>query len=507
MKKIIWISGAILVCVLTALLVVPHFIDLGIFKGTYLPLIEESLHRRIDVDEVRLRLVPTPSIRLSNLKVSDSPAFPGNTFFAARQLQLQLKFWPLLRGRFEITEFVLEKPVVNLLKKPDGSFNYADLADKKVALGRTRDGKKKAGAAKPQETVAIPLIIPSRMRVLDGQLNFQPVGQKAVSIKGIDLSLQDFSGDHPFPYRASFSYPGLKAIALEGMLNYQEERSTLQLNETRLKVQDLVLPVEGNISNLSTVPRLNLSLGGDRVDAKPIFQILSLFALAPRDAEVSGPIGLRITMTGPSHTPVTQVHGQFKGVKVQDKRTLKGTLSGEVFVKLLLGSGSSFVRTLQGNGNLVARDGQLTNVDLIHKVQRVTGFIGLSEDERRQATTFKTLEASFVLADGFADFKRIYLVNPQIEVNGNGTMSLERPRLNMAVETTLSEQASTRVGKARAATLFKNSQGQVVVPLKITGPVESPSVDLDTSKLLQHGSGQGMEKGLGSFFKQLFRKR
>ena len=324
MKKLIWISGTILIGLVAAVLVVPHFIDLGIFKRSYLPLVEEILRRRIDVGEVRLSLVPTPSIRLSNLKVSDSPAFPGNTFFAAEQLQLRLKFWPLLQGRFEVTEFVLEKPVINLRKRPDGTFNYPDLADKKGSLDRARESRKRASASKPQESAVMPLIVPSRMRVRDGQLNFQTLGQKRFTINGIDLSLQEFSVDRPFPYRASFSLPGLKPIALEGMLDYQEGQSTLRLNETRLKVQDLVLPVEGNISNLSTVPSLNLSLGGDRLDAKPIFQILSAFALAPSDTEVSGPMGLRITMTGPSHSLVTQVRGQLKDVKVQNKRVVEG---------------------------------------------------------------------------------------------------------------------------------------------------------------------------------------
>ena len=507
MKKIIWISGTILIGLVAAVLVVPHFIDLGIFKRSYLPLVEEILRRRIDVGEVRLNLVPAPSIRLSNLKVSDSPAFPGNTFFAAEQLQLRLKFWPLLRGRFEVTEFVLEKPVVNLLKRPDGAFNYSDLADKKGSLDRARESKKRAYASKPQESAAMPLIVPNRMRVRDGQLNFQTVGQKPVKINGIDLSLQEFSSDRPFPYRASFSFPGLKPIALEGMLDYQEDQSTLRLNETRLKVQELVLPVEGSISNLSTMPSLNLSLGGDRIDAKPIFQILSAFALAPSDTEVSGPMGLHISMTGPSHSLVTQVRGQFKDVKVQGKRVLKGTLSGEVFLKLPLGGGASAARRLQGNGNLVARNGELTNVDLINKVQRVTGRIGLSRDERRQATTFKTLEAAFVVADGFADFKRIYLINPQIEVNGSGTMTLERPSLNIAMDAVLSAQASARAGKGKTATFFKDSQGRIVLPLKITGSVERPSVDLDSSKMLQRGSGQAVEKGFGTFFRQLFRNR
>ena len=111
------------------------------------------------------------------------------------------------------------------------------------------------------------------------------------------------------------------------------------------------------------------------------------------------------------------------------------------------------------------------------------------------------------MADSFVDFKRIYLINPQVEMNGSGTMTLERPSLNIAMEAVLSAQASARAGKGKTATFFKDSQGRIVVPLKITGPVESASVDLDSSKMLQRGSGQVVEKGFGTFFKQLFRKR
>ena len=95
-------------------------------------------------------------------------------------------------------------------------------------------------------------------------------------------------------------------------------------------------------------------------------------------------MGLRVTMTGPLHSLVTQARGQFKDAKVHSKRALKGTLSGEIFIKLPLSSGVTAVRRLQGNGNLVARDGEQTNVDLINKVQRVTGLIGLSPSERRE---------------------------------------------------------------------------------------------------------------------------
>jgi AsmA protein len=505
MKKALWIGAAVFIFLLAAILVAPAFVDLAVFKRTYLPLIEDALHRRVDVGEVRLGLIPAPSIRLANLKVADSPAFPGNTFFAARQIELRLKFWPLIRGRFEVTEFILEKPVINLLRQPDGTFNYSDLTGKKSPLAKNADAKRKRSEARTQEPVAAPFLVPTRMRINDGQLNLETKGQKPLRINGIDLSLQEFADDRPFPYRLSFSYPGLKTISLEGLLSYQDEQATLKLKENRLKVQDLVLPVEGSVTHLSTVPRVNLSLSSDPVDAKPVFQILSVFGLAPSDTAVSGPMGLRLTVSGPSNNLSTEIRGQFKDVRVEGKRALRGNLSGNVFIKLPLGGGA-VTRRLQGNGRVVARDGELTNVDLIKKIQRVTGMIGLSKEQGREATTFKTLETDFVVGDGLAVFERLYLMNPQMEVTGGGTLTLDQPALKIAIETTLSPQASVRAAGGRATTFFKDNQGRIVVPLKITGPVENPAVNLDTEKLAQRGMTRSLEKGAGSFFQRFFRK-
>ena len=503
-KKAAWIGLGVFGFLLALILVVPQFVDLGLFKRTYLPLLEDVLNRRIDVGEVHLNLVPTPSIRMSKLKVSDSTAFVDNTFFTAEQVQLKLRFWPLLRGRFEVTELVLEKPIFNLLKQADGSFNYSDIGSKKTPANNRREVKKKTDGAKSLD--APPLALPNRVRINDGQLNLITKGLTPVNIKGIDLSFQEFSETAPFPFRVAFNYPGLKTVALEGEINYQEEKALIELKNNRLKIQDLTFPVQGSVSNLSTTPRVNLNLAADKVDAKTIFQILSVFGLAPRDTEISGPMGLIMTVTGPSNALVTQVRGLFRDVKVHGKRALKGTLNGEVNIRLPLGGGA-VSRRLQGNGKLVARDGELTNVDLIKKIQRVTGMIGLSKDGQREATTFKTMEAEFIVGGGYADFSRLYLINPQMEVNGKGTMTIDQPTLNITLETTLSSQASARAGRGRATTFLKDNQGRVVVPLRVTGPVENPAVNLNSEKLAETAVPKAIEKNFSSFFKGLFRGR
>ena len=94
------------------------------------------------------------------------------------------------------------------MKQPDGSFNYADIATRRSPVGSRRDIKKKIDTTKGAEAAALPLIIPGRMRIQNGQVNIVTQGQTPVNIKGIDLALQEFSSEQPFPFRASFEYPG-----------------------------------------------------------------------------------------------------------------------------------------------------------------------------------------------------------------------------------------------------------------------------------------------------------
>jgi AsmA protein len=505
MKVAIWLAAAVVVLGVTALLVVPAFVDLEIFRQTYLPLVEEALNRRIRVGEVRLSLLPTPSIRLSDLAVADGPAFPDNTFFVARQLRLRLKLWPLLLGRFEVAEFVVNQPVINLLKQADGTFNYADLAGKNLPIAKKAGRKVKPAASKTQEPVVMPFVLPGRMRINDGALNVTTQGQRPVRIDGIQLSLTEFAGDEPFSYRASFNYPGLKKISVEGQLSYQPEQAILTLKDNHLKVQEIDLPLAGTITHLSSVPRVHLTAVSDKVEADAIAGVLSAFGLLPRDTQFSGPVALQVAIEGLSSSPAAEVRGQLKDVDVHGKRTMKGHLSGELFIKIPFGRGS-LIRRLEGSGRLAARDGELTNPNLVARIQRVSATIGLSKAQGREATTFKTLQAIFTVSNGSADFSRLYWINPQMEANGTGTMTLEQPTLNLAVETTLSRQLATRAPKAKAVNLFKDSQGRVVVPLRLSGPLESPVVNLDTEKIAQKGLTGSQEKNFSALVKQLFRR-
>src|SRR3989338_980460 len=493
MKKIFPIGLALLALIAIAVLTLPPLVDLASYKSRYLPLVEDALQRKVDVGEVRFRIFPTPSVRISGLNVSDSPAFSQGPFFTAQQIRLKLKLWPLLRGEFRVDELILEKPAINLRQQPDGTFNFADIGKKKGTA------KKKEAPTKSQEPAKFSEMIPARLGIERGEVTIQTMGQKALTIRGVEISLEDFSLDRPFPYRVSLSLPGLKSIALEGRLRYEASQATLQLTENHLKAQEADFAVNGTVTDLSGVPRVNLTLANEGFETKPIFQLLTAAALTPKELEVSGPMGLQVALTGPSHNLALAVDAHLKELKINDSRAFHGILGGEILLSLPLGGDAPMSHNLSGNGKLVAKDGRLTGVDLVSKIQLLTGLIGLPKEQSSGATTFKTLEAEFRLGGGIGDIQRLFLSSPLMEAVGGGKMSLAAPSLDLGIEVALAPDVSARVGGGKVVTFFKDSQSRIVVPLKITGPISTPSVSLDTSKVIQ--------KGIGQFFERFFKRK
>jgi hypothetical protein len=265
--------------------------------------------------------------------------------------------------------------------------------------------------------------------------------------------------------------------------------------------------VNGSIGSLTTVPQINLSVSNETFETKSIFKLLSKAGVMPRGLEISGPMGLRFDARGSSNNLRSSVSAELKGLHVNDPRAFKGTVLGKIQASLPSGANAPALQLLHGNGKVTAQDGVLTNVDFVSKIQLLTGLAGMPQDQSRGATTFKTLESEFTLANGVAEFTRLLLVSPLMEARGGGKMTLTSPSLDLSVEAALSPEISARAGSGKGSVFFKDEQGRIVIPLRIKGPAEKPSVDLDKEKLVRKGLGQFLEKGQGEFLERFFRKR
>jgi AsmA protein len=504
MKTALKIAAIVLLLVVAAVLLLPPFIDLGRYKDRYLPLVEEALQRKVDVGEVRLRILPAPAIRISRVNVSDDPAFSHKTFFSAEQASLRLRLGPLFRGRFQIDEFTLERPVVNLVQRRDGTFNFASLGKG----AKEKERKKAPGPEKDSEgrPARLAELVPSRIRLEDGAVVFQNREGKTFQLHDVDLSLEGFSPGRLFSYRVAVGLPEVKPIVLEGLATYSESEASLTLKESRLNVQGVDFTVNGAITRLDQAPAVSLTLANGAFEMKPIAQLLSQAGAFPKRLELAGPVGLEVSLRGPFDRMISSVNLELRTLQANDPEAFKGLLTGKIKAIASLNGKVPVSQSLQGNGTMAAKDGELTNVDLLSRIRLITGLIGIPDDQSRGATTFKSLESDFTLGGGMAQFQRLWLVNPLLEARGRGNMTLASPSLDLSIEVALSPEVSARAGGGQAATFFKDDKGRIVVPLRIRGPANKPSVDLDKEALVRKGVGRFLERGKGEILERLFKR-
>jgi AsmA protein len=475
-KRALAIAGSVAVLLAILLVAIPPLVDLGAYKARFLPFAEHALGRKVDVGEVRLRVWPAPSIRLADLRVADNPAFSREPFFTARALSLRLKLAALLRGRLEVEEFILENPVFHLVKRADGAFNFGDLGKDKTAA-----------AAKVRRAPRAPRFFPSRVRVEGGVMSLRAPGRNPLEIDGIELQLDDFAAGRPFRYRAAFKAPGLDPVAIAGAMIYDEAAATLSFRDSILKTEGVEFELAGVISGLSRTPEFNVSIANDGFEIKPLVERLKKRGTLARETAVSGVAGLRLRLRGRSNNILAELDARPKSVEIEEPGSFKGIVAGDVALAAPLAGDQPLLGRLHGAGRLTARDGALTNVDLVKQIEQVAGGAAVGKPQSG-ATTFRLVTSDFTLSGAVAELSRIGLESPMMDARGRGTLYVETRTVAITLQAALTPALSARLVSARRAAFSTDGRGRMLVPLRINGPVTRPSVNVEAPKVVARRS-------------------
>jgi uncharacterized protein involved in outer membrane biogenesis len=125
--------------VLVVLIVILYFVATsGAFiKGVILPRVGKAAHADIAVSE--LSVSPWSEVEIKGLKVTPEGKEP---LLEAQLVRARYSLWDILHGKIVVSEVTLDSPVVNFVKKADGTSNLDPLL------------QKKSGEAKPASTAA-----------------------------------------------------------------------------------------------------------------------------------------------------------------------------------------------------------------------------------------------------------------------------------------------------------------------------------------------------------------
>ena len=141
------------------LLLVVAFFPWNRLRGPLSRTLSADLNRQVSIGALDGSLFGHPHIRVSGFAISNPAWAGGGQMVSIQRIDLQLRFWPLLRGAIVLPKVALLRPVVRLYRAGDGRANW-------VFSGNPQSDKAKREANQPP---SLPLV--HRLVIESGRLS------------------------------------------------------------------------------------------------------------------------------------------------------------------------------------------------------------------------------------------------------------------------------------------------------------------------------------------------
>src|SRR5262249_3116817 len=218
MKKLGVTLLVVIVLLVAAALIVPHFIDVNHYHARIQNELQKRLGRDVSLGEMKLKLLP-PAFEVDNAVIGEDKSFDSTRPFAqAEKLAVSVQLWPLLRKELEVNSLELVRPHIEMIRNGEGVWNFASLGQEPKAEPAT----KTPNAQQPNENAKKPVgqLTLANLTITDGQVAItdQQRHQSRAVYDHIDASVNDFAPDKQFTLKVAAHLPGQgkQTINLEG---------------------------------------------------------------------------------------------------------------------------------------------------------------------------------------------------------------------------------------------------------------------------------------------------
>lgn len=173
------------------------------------------------------------------------------------------------------------------------------------------------------------------------------------------------------------------------------------------------------------------------------------------------------------------------------KQTLYGLLNSNVNATFSSTSANAIARSLNGQLGINLTNGKLMNVDLLHELASVGKFLGSSAvpAASRGFTNVAQLSGNFNVRNGVAQTNNLKAVIDGGTMAAAGLVNLADQSMNLHVTAVLNKALSQQVGGTHIGgfmnTALANNQGELVIPVIVTGTFQHPAVAPDLQQLAQ----------------------
>ena len=515
MKKLLKVAG-IVVGILILLIIglsifVKSYLSSDRLKPIILPKAEAMTGRKVLLDEISVSLFKGIVAKGLSVKEKDGQ----RDFVKVGRFVLSYRLLPLLKKQLVISKIEIDSPSISIKKERGGRYNFSDITENRSK--GPQEPKKPSG---PEQQGLPVSIVADRFYIRNASLTFVDEGKE----------LPDTSIALDAEFKGALEKDGTPRMDF-GLVSFKEIKA---------KLKDIEFKVSGKIEMDAKTVRANLQtmIGKDTIElsatAKDYHSAPDIVAnLHAKTLDLQRLMGLSGEKKGqedrpqpkkkvePSEGGMAQkikASGQItvdkatyqdytvKGLRMQYKYA-KGEMRIDPFGLQFSGEGS-FTAEGSLNGNLQCAT---EDASRIQKSLRGTAAAKLGKGAIKQSQIFDAI--AFLTGipslknpgfdEGLFDFDvkdgRVFLNgwirSSLFKVSPKGVVDFEK-RLDIPTELKLAPSLTGSLkGRLAVLKLLEDEQGWKVIPLKIKGTTEKPSVNLDEEALGKQ-LGRGLAKEL-----------
>jgi AsmA protein len=203
---VVGVIGALVVLFVVLALVLQTSAVSNKVKDLVVPRASEALGRQVAVKDARFHLLLNPRVSLAGVTVAGRSGEPPLAELDAFDVRLRL--WPLVRSLgkdVEIDGIRLVRPVLNLVRAADGTWNYEGIGHGEEAAAKPAGGGGREGAQPSQSlVVSHASISDGTVRLLDRARG----GDATVAVSRIDVSADEVGLGRPLDASLSAAIAG-----------------------------------------------------------------------------------------------------------------------------------------------------------------------------------------------------------------------------------------------------------------------------------------------------------
>ncbi len=162
---------------------------------------QQALGRKLSVGEIEATLFTGIGVRLKNFTMADDPGYSAGEFVRAKDLQVSLRFWPLLRKEFQVKSMELHEPVIQIIRNAQGEFNFSTIGKREK---EKKPGEKEPKEPAPEGSKNRSALLVSLVNISDGDIHYLDKKDGSdLRVRQLDLEVEDFTYDEPFSIKVA----------------------------------------------------------------------------------------------------------------------------------------------------------------------------------------------------------------------------------------------------------------------------------------------------------------